>query len=100
MQPKPHIAVIATTQPSVPIPASKIVRFAGETIVTKPTINPNGTSPGELLEQHLLAINGLRSAISTLVAAAPNGRDYQHPDRHVSPRPDRSRPTGSHGSKA
>jgi hypothetical protein len=46
-------------------------------MVTKPTINLNGTSPGELLEQHLPAINGLRSAISTLRAAAPNARDYQ-----------------------
>jgi hypothetical protein len=58
---------------------AKLSASQGETIVTKPTINPNGTSPGELLEQHLLAINGLRSAISTLVAAAPNGRDYQPP---------------------
>ena len=46
-------------------------------MVTKPTVNPNGTSPGELLEQHELAISGLRSAISTLAAAAPNCRDYQ-----------------------
>jgi len=38
-------------------------------MVTKPTINLNGTSPGELLEQHLLAINGLCSAISTLRAS-------------------------------
>ena len=46
-------------------------------MVTKPTINLNGTSPGELPEQHVLAIDGLRSAISTLRAAAPNARDYQ-----------------------
>jgi len=41
-------------------------------MVTMPTINDNGTSLVELLEQHELAIAGLRSAISTLAAAAPN----------------------------
>ena len=46
-------------------------------MVTMPTINHKGTSLVELLEQHELAIAGLRSAISTLAAAAPNARDYQ-----------------------
>ena len=46
-------------------------------MVTMPTINHNGTSLVELLEQYELAIAGLRSAISTLAAAAPNARDYQ-----------------------
>jgi len=46
-------------------------------MVTKPTINLNGTSPGELLEQHLLAINGLCSAISTL-RARQNGSMRSH----------------------
>jgi hypothetical protein len=46
-------------------------------MVTMPTINHNGTSLVELLEQHELAIAGLRSAISTLAAAAPNARNYQ-----------------------
>jgi hypothetical protein len=46
-------------------------------MVTKPTINLNGTSPGELLEQHLLAINGLCSAIWTL-RARQNGSMRSH----------------------
>jgi hypothetical protein len=46
-------------------------------MTTLPTINPGGTSARELLEQHLLAITALRSAISTLQAAAPNARDYR-----------------------
>lgn len=45
--------------------------------VIKPTINLNGTSPRELLEQQLLAIEALRAAISSVQATAPNGRDYQ-----------------------
>ena len=48
-------------------------------MVTMPTINHNGTSLVELLEQHELAIAGLRSAISTLAAAAPNARDLSDP---------------------
>ena len=49
----------------------------GETTVTKPTINVNGTSAKELLDQRIATINALRYAISTLQAAAPNGRDCQ-----------------------
>jgi hypothetical protein len=45
--------------------------------VVTPTINLNGTSPRELLEQQCLAIEALRAAISAVQAAAPNGRDYQ-----------------------
>jgi hypothetical protein len=46
-------------------------------MITKPTINLNGTPPRVLLEDHLAAIEALRFAISTLIAAAPNARDYQ-----------------------
>jgi hypothetical protein len=46
-------------------------------IIIKPTININGTSARELLEQQVTAITTLRAAISTVQAAAPNGRDYQ-----------------------
>ena len=57
----------------VPLPASQEETHG----LTKPTINLNGTSPGELLEQHLLAINGLCSAISTL-RARQNGSMRSH----------------------
>lgn len=56
----------------LPVPASQEENHGHQA-------NHQPQSLGELLEQHLLAINGLRSAISTLVAAAPNGRDYQPP---------------------
>ena len=46
-------------------------------MITKPTINLNGTPPRVLFEDHLAAIEALRFAISTLIAAAPNARDYQ-----------------------
>lgn len=40
-------------------------------MVTLPTINPNGTLPDELLEQHELTLARLCSEISALAAAAP-----------------------------
>lgn len=43
----------------------------------KPTINLNGTNAKDLLDQQLNAIWALRTAISTLQDASPNGRDYQ-----------------------
>jgi hypothetical protein len=46
-------------------------------MTTLPTINPNGTSAQDLLEQQLTAMAALRSAISTLQAAAPDSRDYR-----------------------
>jgi hypothetical protein len=46
-------------------------------MIIKPIINLNGTAPQDLLDQHMNAIAALRSAISLLQAAAPNGRDYQ-----------------------
>jgi hypothetical protein len=49
----------------------------GKTMVTKPTINLNGTSAKQLLEEHLLAIDAMRTAISTHAMTAPYGRDYQ-----------------------
>jgi hypothetical protein len=45
-------------------------------MIIKPIINLNGTAPQDLLDQHMNAIAALRSAISLLQAAAPNGRDY------------------------
>ena len=54
----------------LPVPASQEENHGHQA-------NHQPQSLGELLEQHLLAINGLRSAISTLRAAAPNARDYQ-----------------------
>jgi hypothetical protein len=45
-------------------------------MIIKPIINLNGTAPPDLLDQHMTAIAALRSAISLLQAAAPNGRDY------------------------
>jgi hypothetical protein len=45
--------------------------------VIKPQINLNGTNARDLLEQQVVAIEALRSAMSTLQAAGPNGRDYQ-----------------------
>jgi hypothetical protein len=53
------------------------VRFEGETMTTTPYINLNGTPPGELLQDYLLAIAALRGAISYLAMTAPNRRDYQ-----------------------
>jgi hypothetical protein len=53
----------------LPVPASQEENHGHQA-------NHQPQSLGELLE-HLLAINGLRSAISTLRAAAPNARDYQ-----------------------
>jgi hypothetical protein len=50
-------------------------------MTTMPTINAKGTPPIELLEQYELAINAMRSAISTVAAAAPNARDYQVANR-------------------
>jgi hypothetical protein len=44
-------------------------------MITKPTINLNGTSPQALLDEHIEAIEALRSAISTLAMTAPKGRD-------------------------
>jgi hypothetical protein len=46
-------------------------------MITLPVININGTAARELLEQHCLAMEALRAAISTVQAAEPNGRDYQ-----------------------
>jgi hypothetical protein len=46
-------------------------------MTTMPHINLNGTAPAVLLEDHLTAIATLRSAISTLQAAAPHSRDFQ-----------------------
>jgi hypothetical protein len=54
----------------VPLPASQEEAHGHQ-------VNLNGTSPGELLEQHLLAINGLCSAISTL-RARQNGSMRSH----------------------
>jgi hypothetical protein len=46
-------------------------------MVTKPTINLNGTTARELLEQQVMAIEAMRCAISRLQTAAPHARDYQ-----------------------
>jgi hypothetical protein len=46
-------------------------------MVTKPTINPNGTAPRVLLEQQVAVIEAMRCAISRLQSAAPHALDYQ-----------------------
>jgi hypothetical protein len=46
-------------------------------MVTKPTINLDGTPPRVLLEQQVVVIEAMRSAISRLQSATPNARDYQ-----------------------
>jgi hypothetical protein len=46
-------------------------------MVTKPTIDPNGTAPRVLLEQQVAVIEAMRCAISRLQSAAPDARDYQ-----------------------
>jgi hypothetical protein len=38
-------------------------------MVTKPTINLNGTSPKALLQDYVLAIEALRGAISSRIAS-------------------------------
>lgn len=42
-----------------------------------PVININGTSPSDLLEQHMLVKRHLAHAIEALQQACPHGRDYQ-----------------------
>ena len=50
--------------------------------MTLPTIHLNGTSKDELLQQVCDANNALNAAISKLLEATPNARDYypQGPD--------------------
>ena len=55
-----------------------------------PTIDLNSTSPGELLEQHFLAINGLGSAKSTL-RTSPNLIRISAETRSVRPKFSRPR---------
>jgi hypothetical protein len=43
-----------------------------------PTVNLNGTSALELVEQNMAVVRALRKAIETGRAACPHGRDYQH----------------------
>lgn len=44
--------------------------------IAAPTVHMNGTSRQELLKQFLDARSALRTAYSSMCAAAPNGRDY------------------------
>jgi len=46
------------------------------TTLTKPTIHLNGTSRGELERQYEEAGHALQAALTALMEAAPNGRDY------------------------
>lgn len=48
-------------------------------VISKPTVNLNGTDRDTLLQQHLDAAEALRAAIKALDEAAPNGRDYLPP---------------------
>ncbi|MBP7649697.1 MAG: hypothetical protein KA744_07615 [Phenylobacterium sp.] len=41
-----------------------------------PTVNLNGTSKGDLLEQQVEAMEAIRAAIEAAQQACPNGRDY------------------------
>jgi hypothetical protein len=70
-------------------------------MVTKPTINLNGTSPEELLDEQLLAIDALRVAISTLWPSPRQTPATTRPGRPARPRRHSSN-TGaaSTGSKA
>lgn len=42
-----------------------------------PTININGTDRGDLVKDHILAMQALRAAIEAVGAVSPHGRDYQ-----------------------
>jgi len=44
--------------------------------VTKPSVNLNGTSRGELLTQTGDAVDALSKALEALYASNPHGRDY------------------------
>jgi hypothetical protein len=46
-------------------------------MTTMPTIDLNGTSAKQLLQECLLAIDAIRVAISAHAMTAPRGRDYQ-----------------------
>ena len=46
-------------------------------MTTMPTINLNGTSAKQLLQECLLAIDAMRVAISAHAITAPRGREYQ-----------------------
>ena len=63
-------------------------------MITRPTINLNGTAPQDLLDQHLNAIAGLRCTISLLQAAAPNGHDDQ-----LAPRDAFAKALGEHAAR-
>ena len=41
-----------------------------------PTIHLNGSSPRDLLEQHMKILDGCRCLLAAMRAATPNGRDY------------------------
>jgi hypothetical protein len=45
-----------------------------------PVVNLNGTSRDALREQYVDVMEGMDAAIKTLIAAMPNGRDYQTVD--------------------
>ena len=46
-------------------------------MIQTPHLNPNGTTPKELLQQQVDAMQALIRAIEKLRAAAPHARDYQ-----------------------
>ena len=56
-------------------------------MITKPTINPYGTSAKELLDQQIAAINALRYAISTLRPPRPTPATTRARQRMRSPLP-------------
>jgi hypothetical protein len=50
------------------------------TTTVLPSVNLNGTSRNELIEQNLQALRSLRTAAEMIRFAAPNGRDYPDPE--------------------
>ena len=58
-------------------------------MIQTPHLNPNGTTPKELLKQQMDVMSALIIAIEKLRQAGPNGRDYQlrRPARSARRRP-------------
>jgi hypothetical protein len=52
------------------------------TITVLPSVNLNGTSRNELIEQNMQVLRSLRTAAASIRLAAPNGRDYPDPEAY------------------
>ena len=52
------------------------------TITVLPSVNLNGTSRNELIDQNFQALRSLRTAAEMIRLAAPHGRDYPDPEAY------------------